>query len=95
MKQILIVLVLTVIASKAMAQQYRNLEVEPNATGGYSGSYGRENFETTPDLDRSVERGSKRRLRSEQTEIILPDQGVTGNTQRRCYATGNGNTICR
>lgn len=95
MREILIVVVLVGLASNAAAQQYQNLEAEPNGMGGYSGSYGRENFETTPNLNRWGERSSERRIQGVHPEIILPNRGMTGNTQRRCYATGNGNTICR
>jgi len=79
----------------AEAQQYRNLEVTPNVSGGVSGTYGRQNFESPPDYNRPILRGSDRRFRETPPTIVIPNEGVTGNTQERCYTTGNGNAICR
>ena len=95
MKFVTIILLLAACTIDAEAQQYRNLDIQPDASGGYSGTYGRQNFEAPPDGRRNDPRGSTRRFPPTSPGFIVPDEGVTGKTQRRCYATGNGNTICR
>ncbi len=48
MKIAILAMILSVAASTAFAQQYRNFEIQPDGMGGYAGKDGNRNFEVTP-----------------------------------------------
>ncbi|WHA43961.1 hypothetical protein [Agrobacterium larrymoorei] len=97
MKEAVLAIVLIVFPSVVDAQQYRNLEVQPDGTGGYSGTYGGQNFQTYQNDGTEVPppRGSSRRPSAASPKVVIPNSGVTGDTLKRCYMTGNGNAICQ
>lgn len=94
MKCVFLIAAIYTIPSAVFSQQYRNLDVGPNASGGYSATYGRQNFEIQRDYNQPPQRRQDRRF-SSPPAVVLPDEGVTGRTYKRCYVTGNGNRICR
>lgn len=91
MKYLLMIVAMCAIPTECFSQQYRNLDIGPNGSGGYYGTYGRQNFEIQP--NQPIRRQDRRF--SSPPAVVLPDEGVTGRTYKRCYVTGNGNRICR
>ncbi|MCK8779048.1 hypothetical protein M0654_03520 [Rhizobium sp. NTR19] len=81
-------------ASPASAQQHRNYEVAPNGSGGYTGTYGNENF----DIDTQYG-GVSGQIGGRRPGVIQerPSRkaGSIGATQRNCVVDGNGNALCR
>ena len=73
--------------------QYRNFESEPNATGGYTGTFGNQNFDV--DLGKGEVSGH---LGGQRPGVVMQRRsGTPGNigaTQRRCYVDGYGNAYC-
>jgi hypothetical protein len=88
-----IILIASLAASPAMAQQYRNLEVQPDGTGGYYGTYGNKNFEMNSQNGMSGQIGGRRPGVVEERPSRRP--GSVGATQRNCVVDGNGNAFCR
>ena len=87
------IMALILLTSSSAYAQYRNYEVQPNGTGGYSGQYGNQNFEVTP------EPGSTgviygRRPGAFQRRIIRAPRRPNAATQN-CVVDSNGNAICR
>lgn len=80
-------------ASPALAQQYRNLEIQPNGTGGYMGTYGNRNFDI--DTQNGVQGHVGGRRPGVITERPSQRRGSVGATQNNCVVDGNGNAICR
>lgn len=73
--------------------QYKNFESEPNATGGYTGTYGNQNFDVDVDNGEvSGHIGGQRPGVVTQRKSARP--GHIGATQRRCYVDGYGNAYC-
>ena len=95
MKSAMLALILTIYPLAANAQQYRNLEIQPDGSGGYTGTYGGQNFQIAPDYSKPVPRNSARRAPGNPPAVFIPNEGVNGNTQKQCYTTGNGTVICR
>lgn len=73
--------------------QYRNFESEPNTTGGYTGTLGKQNFDVDiSNGEVSGHIGGQRPGVVTQRKSARP--GHIGATQRRCYVDGNGNAYC-
>lgn len=94
MKTLLIILTLLTIAPCAYAQQVRNLEVQPDGTGGYIGTYGNQNFQVPPNNGPSVKPNVSRRHVGPPPVVIVPNGSVNGDTHKRCYVDGNGQASC-
>ncbi len=79
------------LAASTADAQYRNLEVERGITGGYSGTFGNQNFEIGP--------GDSSQFGGRRPGVIegrAPrTKGNVGATQRRCFVDGNGNAACQ
>lgn len=85
-----IVILLTLAATAAQAQQYRNYEVQPDGTGGYYGTYGNRNFEVNPQNGgRVVRRPGAIHERSYRRP------GDVRANPNNCVVDGSGTAVCR
>lgn len=95
MKTLVALLVLTVTASGALAQQYRNFEATPDRRGGVQGTWGKRNFEID-NYSRgnpSGHVGGRQPGRLSEKPSVTP--GNRGATQSRCYVDGYGRSVCQ
>jgi hypothetical protein len=88
-----IVLIAMLFAIDAYGQQYQNLEIQPNGTGGYSGTYGRRNFEVYPQNGAST--GQIGRRPGAMREQPSNRRGSVGGTRGNCVVDSNGRAFCR
>ncbi|MBO9135157.1 hypothetical protein J5289_21370 [Rhizobium sp. B230/85] len=89
MKIAILVISLSLRASAALGQQYRNYEVQPDGMGGYTGTDGNRNFEVTPQNGgRIVRHPNTQRERSVRRPGDM-------RSQPNCVVDGYGNAICR
>lgn len=87
-------LVLAAMMIGPASAQYRNYESQPNATGGYTGTIGNQNFDVDiGNGEVSGQVGGQRPGTITQRKSATP--GNIGATQRRCYVDGYGNAYCQ
>lgn len=94
MKTLLLIITLAGLPISAQGQQVRNLDVEPDGTSGYMGTYGNQNFQVPPNNGASITRDGSRRRVTPPPVIVVPNGSVDGNTHKRCYVDGNGQASC-
>lgn len=81
------------LAASPVAAQYRNYEAQPNGYGGYTGTYGNQNFDTGIGYGDSTQVGGRRP--GVVTERRSLRRGNVGATQRNCVVDANRNAYCR
>jgi hypothetical protein len=93
MRYLIAIIVLLAALPAAADQPYRNLEVQPNGTGGYTGTYGNENFDVDTKGGVSGHVGGRRPQVVQERKSR--SKGNVGATQRNCVVDSNGVAFCR
>lgn len=88
-----VLLVAILAATPAAAQHYQNFEIQRNATGGYTGTLGNQNFDIDTKNGVSGQIGGRRP--GVVQERPSRQKGNIGATQRNCVVDANGNAYCR
>lgn len=89
--RIALIAIVLLISTSAQAQ-YKNYEVQPDGTGGYSGTYGNRNFEVTPE-PRVGGNINGRRPGIIRQRAVRTSKGHN-SAGRFCVVDRYGNTIC-
>ncbi|TNM65301.1 hypothetical protein [Aliirhizobium smilacinae] len=74
-------------------QHYQNFEIQRNATGGYTGTLGNQNFDIDTKNGVSGQMGGNRP--NVVQERPARTKGNVGATQKSCVVDGNGRAFCR
>lgn len=90
--KILVAIVLSVLPGLALAQQHPNLEVQPDRSGGYTGTYGHRNFEIY--RQPKWQDGVEGQIGGERFGTQGRSGSGAGNSFGNCYADGYGNAVC-
>lgn len=94
MRSLITVVAFLLISSQTWAQHYQNFEMQRNATGGYTGTLGNQNF----DID-TRGGGVSGQIGGRRPGVIeerpARKKGNIGATQRNCVVDANGRAYCR
>jgi hypothetical protein len=93
MKTLMAVMFVVLTASAAEAQHYQNFEIQRNATGGYTGTLGNQNFDIDTKNGISGQMGGRRPNVVEERPSRT--KGNIGATQGNCVVDANGRAYCR